>query len=263
MRYAMLSFVAFLTAFPFYVMIVLALREPGPIILPDALIPTNISFDAITRVLGSNSMGKWFINSMIYSVVSVVIVLLLASLAGYAFAKLRFPGRNALFWVILATIMVPFHLSLIPVFLMVANLQLVDTITGMMLPGLAGVQALFLMRQFIRGLPDELFDAGRIDGASDLRLWWSIVLPLTKPVLATMGVFTFLWHWNDFLWPLVIAHTDASRPLTVGLATLQREQVTVSEQMAGAFLSFIPAFLVFLVLQRYLVRGISMSGVKG
>jgi multiple sugar transport system permease protein len=138
----------------------------------------------------------------------------------------------------------------------------VDTFWGLIVPTLANSQAVFLMRQFIAGLPDELFDAAKVDGASEWRVYWTIVLPLTKPILATLGVFVFLWHWNDFLWPLVIGQSDATRTLTVGLATLRTEEVQLSVLMASAAVSVVPCLLVFFLLQRYLVNSIAMTGLK-
>jgi multiple sugar transport system permease protein len=193
----------------------------------------------------------------------VLIILLTASMAGYAFAKKRFPGRDILFWSFLATIMVPFQVMLIPMFALVSNLEGVNTYWGLIVPTLANSQAVFLMRQFIRDLPDELFDAARVDGASEWRVYWQVVVPLTQPILATLGVFVFLWHWNDFLWPLVIAQSDEMRTLTVGLATLQGENVSTAELMAAATISVVPCLLVFALLQRYLVNSISMTGLKG
>jgi multiple sugar transport system permease protein len=195
--------------------------------------------------------------------VSVVLILLFASMAGYAFAKKRFPGRDALFWALLATLMVPFQATLIPSYILVSRLNGVDTYWGMIVPTLANVQAIFLMRQFIVQLPDELFEAAEMDGASEWRIFTTIVLPLVRPALATLGVFVFLWHWNDFLWPLVIGQSGEMQTLTVGLATLQSENVPINQIMAGATITVVPSLLVFGLLQRYLTDSIAMTGLKG
>ena len=154
-------------------------------------------------MLSSSDIPRWTVNSLLYSLVSVVLVLLFASMAGYAFAKKRFPGREIMFWAFLATLMVPFQATLIPSYILVSRLDWVDSYWGLIVPTLANSQAVFLMRQFIVQLPDELFEAAEIDGASEWRIFTMIVLPLIRPVLATLGIFVFLWHWNDFLWPLV------------------------------------------------------------
>lgn len=184
-------------------------------------------------------------------------------MAGYAFAKKRFPGRDVIFWSFLATMMVPAQATLIPLFVLIAQMDGVNTYWGLIVPTLANSQAVFLMRQFIKGLPDELFDAARIDGAGEWTVFWRIVLPLTKPVLATLGIFVFLWHWNDFLWPLVIAQSDGMRTLTVGLASLNSENVSNATIMAAAAISVIPCLLIFAILQRYIVNSVAMSGIKG
>ena len=262
-KYFLLILVSIFAAFPFYVMLVLALRSPGPVPFPDALLPAELSLDSIRSALGNDSILSWAVNTTIYALVSDVGVLFLASLAGYAFAKMKFRGKEVAFWIVLATLLIPYHIALIPQFILVSEMGFADTLAGLILPGLANTQVLFLMRQFIRGIPDELLEAARTDGASELRVYVSIILPLTKPILATSAVFVFLWNWNDFLWPLVISSSDASRTLTVGLASMRVENVAMSEVMAGALLTLLPALVVFLIMQRYFVRGIAATGVKG
>lgn len=251
-----------LTVFPFYVMTVLSVQPGKAFSLPGSLIPKSVDFSEYERLLARGDMVTWLTNTTIYSIVSVVLVLVLASMAAYAFAKGDFPLRNLLFWVILAMMMIPYHLTLIPQFMMIAEAGGLNTYWGLILPTLANVQALFLMRQFIAGIPDELIEAARVDGAGELRIFWSIVLPQTKPILATLGVFVFLWHWNDFLWPLVAAQKSDMYMLTVGLASLQQEETSLATMMSGAMITFIPIFLIFLFLQRYFVQGVTMSGIK-
>lgn len=262
-KYFMLILISIFTVFPFYVMLVLAFRAPGPVPFPEALLPAELSLESIRAALGNDSILSWAFNTTVYALVSVVGVLVLASLAGYAFAKMKFKGKEVAFWIVLATLLIPYHIALIPQFILVSEMGFADTLAGLILPGLANTQALFLMRQFIRGIPDELLEAARIDGASELRVYVSIILPLTKPILATLAVFVFLWNWNDFLWPLVISSSDASRTLTVGLASMRVENVAMSEVMAGALLTLLPALLVFLVMQRFFIRGVAATGVKG
>ncbi|KAB8192314.1 ABC transporter permease subunit [Nonomuraea phyllanthi] len=258
---ALLALLSLLTVSPFAAMFIVALSPEGEPTVPRQW-PDSLTLDNITRVLSSSGFATWTVNSLVYALVSVVIILLTSSMAGYAFAKKRFPGREAMFWTFLATMMVPFQATLIPTFVLVNSLSGVDTFWGLIVPTLANSQAVFLMRQFILGLPDELFDAAKVDGASEWRVYWTIVVPLTKPILATLGVFVFLWHWNDFLWPLVVGQSDATRTLTVGLTTLRTEELQLSVLMASAAVSVLPCLLVFFLLQRYLVNSIAMTGLK-
>ncbi|PSK96920.1 carbohydrate ABC transporter membrane protein 2 (CUT1 family) [Haloactinopolyspora alba] len=258
---ALLAVVSLITVLPFFFMILLALTPSNAVGLPEQF-PDSFTLDNITRMFQASGFVRWTTNTVIYSVVSVVIVLLTAAMAGYALSRKRFPGREALLWSFVATLMVPVQAMLIPYFVMISNMGGVDTYWGLIVPTLANAQAVFLMRQFIRDLPDELFDAAKVDGAPEWRVFFQVVLPLTKPILATLGIFVFLWHWNDFLWPLVIAQSDDMRTLTVGLASLRSANVSTPELMASAFISVVPCILVFFVLQRYLVNSITMTGMK-
>ncbi|WP_147915932.1 carbohydrate ABC transporter permease [Ruania zhangjianzhongii] len=253
---------ALLTAFPFYAMVALSLQPGEAVELPGSLLPTAPSFGAYAEAMGSRSIPTWALNSTIYSVVSVFLVLLFASMAGYAFAKKRFFGRELIFWVFVAMLMLPYHLTIIPQYLVVSELDGLNTMWGMILPTIANAQAMFLMRQFIQDIPDELIDAARIDGAGEFRIYWTIILPQTKPIMATLGTFVFLWHWNDFLWPLVSQQSPTNYVLTVGLSSMQEQEAPLATIMAGSVITFIPALLVFIVLQRYFVRGVMMSGIK-
>ncbi|MCW3819230.1 carbohydrate ABC transporter permease [Micromonospora sp. DR5-3] len=261
---AVLLFVAALaTIFPFYTMVVLSFKPTGPVTFPDSLLPWPFSTEAYDRLLGAKSMLGWAWNTLVYSIVSVVGVLLLSSLAGYAFAKKRFPGKEPMFWSFLAMLMVPYHVTMIPTFIIISELGGVDTYWGLIVPTLANAQAVFLMRQFIASLPDSLFEAARLDGCSELRVYVSIVLPLIKPVLATLGVFVFLWHWNDFMWPLIIGQSSDMRTLTTGIASMQQENVPLNMLLAGSVLAFVPIFMAYLVGQRYFTEGVTTSGIKG
>lgn len=252
-----------LTIFPFYAMVVIALRPETAIDFPSSLLPWNLDTSAFREVLAGQDMLRWTLNSVVYSVVSVVAVLVMASMAGYAFAKKRFPGREAMFWSFLAMVMVPYHVTLIPTFIVMAKLGGVDTYWGLILPSLANAQAVFLMRQFIKGLPDELFEAAKIDGAGEWRTFATIVLPLCKPVLATLGTFVFLWHWNDFLWPLIIGKSADMWTLTVGIASLRQQQVPLSVVLAGSVVALVPIFAAYAVAQRSFQEGVAQTGIKG
>lgn len=251
-----------LTLFPFVSMVVISLHPGIPVQVPEIFFNTDISLDAYRQALRSSDIPRWALNTTIYSVVSVVLVLLFASMAGYAFAKKRFLGREVIFWVFIAMLMIPYQLTIIPQYLLVGQIGGLDTMWGLILPTIANAQAMFLMRQFMQDIPDELIDAAKIDGAGELRVYWSVILPQTKPILATLGTFVFLWHWNDFLWPLVAQQSPENYVLTVGLNGLQAQNVSLATLMASAVVMFIPALLVFIFLQRYFVRGVMMSGIK-
>lgn len=257
-----LALVALATMFPFLIMIITSFRFDQVISFPKAFLPTNLNLGAYRHVLSTGEFPRWFLNTAIYAVTSVVLVLILASLAAYAFAKKRFPGSRIIFWILIAMLMVPGQLTLIPQFILITKLGLVDTMAGLILPTLANAQALFLMRQFIMGIPDDLLEAGRLDGAGELSIFFRIVLPQCRPILATLGVFVFMWHWNDFLWPLVITRSESNYVLTLGLYSMQAQQPVLATTMAAAVLTFIPILVIYIVLQRHFIRGVTMSGMK-
>ncbi|WP_419993155.1 carbohydrate ABC transporter permease [Streptomyces boninensis] len=262
-RGVLLTIGSLVAVFPFYAMVVLSLKPAEAISFPGSLTPWDLDGGAYSGILGAQDILRWTLNTAVYSVVSVVLVLLLASMAGYAFAKKRFPGKEPLFWSFIAMVMVPYHVTLVPTFILIAEAGGVDTYWGLIVPTLANAQAVFLMRQFIQALPDELFEAARLDGCSEWRVYVSIVLPLTKPILATLGIFVFLWHWNDFLWPLVIAQSTDMRTLTTGIASLNQQQVPLNQLLAGSVVALVPIFFAYLVGQRYVQEGVVMSGIKG
>ncbi|MFF9403872.1 carbohydrate ABC transporter permease [Streptomyces sp. NPDC014744] len=262
-RAVLLTVAALVTVFPFYAMVVLSLKPSAAVEFPASLLPWPLSGEAYDTVLNAQDVPRWLLNTLLYSIISVIGVLLLASLAGYAFAKKRFPGRETMFWSFLSMVMVPYHVTMIPTFAMIAKLGGVDTYWGLILPTLANAQAVFLMRQFIQGLPDELFEAARLDGCNEWQIFYRIVLPLLKPILATLGVFVFLWHWNDFLWPLVIGQSTDMRTLTVGIASLQQQNVPLNVVLSGSVIAFVPIFAAYMVGQRYFTEGVTASGIKG
>ncbi|WP_166354592.1 carbohydrate ABC transporter permease [Phytoactinopolyspora limicola] len=262
-RGALLAVASVVTLFPFYAMVVLSLKPAAAIEFPGSLLPWNLATEAYDRVLSGQNLLQWTFNTAVYSLVSVVGVLLMSAMAGYAFAKKRFPGREAMFWTFIAMVMVPYHVTLIPTFVIIAQAGGVDTYWGLILPTLANAQAVFLMRQFIGGLPDELFEAAKIDGASEWRMFTTMVLPLCKPILATLGTFVFLWHWNDFLWPLIVGRSNDMWTLTVGIASLHQQNVPLNVVLAGSVVAFVPIFAAYLVGQRYFREGVTMSGIKG
>lgn len=255
--------VALVTLLPFVAMLLVALSPPGTRTIPDVLWPERLSLENFATALRGADVVRWGINSLVYSAGSTTLTLILATMAGYAFAKKRWPGRDTVFWVMLATLMIPFHVSLIPFFLMVSKVGGIDTYWGMIVPTVANVQAVFLMRQYIAGLPDELLEAARMDGASEWRAFTRIVLPLARPAMAAIGVFVFIWHWNDFLWPLLVTQSEEMRTITVGLATLGAENLLPQQSLAVATITVLPCLLVFGLFQRYIADNIATAGLKG
>ncbi|MGH8795227.1 MAG: carbohydrate ABC transporter permease [Stackebrandtia sp.] len=253
---------ALITVFPLYAMVILSFKPAEAVEFPSSLAPFGLSTSAFDAIFGSPQVWRWLFNTTVYAVVSVVLILLLSSMAGYAFAKHRFHGRELMFWSLVSMLMVPYQVTLIPLFIVVARAGGVDSYWGLILPGLANVQAVFLMRQFILGIPDELIEAARIDGCGDWRIFRRIVLPLCKPILATLGVFVFLWHWNDFLWPLLVAQDPDMRTLTVGIASLQAEKVPLPQVFAGSVVAFAPIFAAYLIGQRYVADNAMSAGIN-
>jgi multiple sugar transport system permease protein len=234
-------------------------RHFPPSLFPHTFRPANY-----TDVLSQAPFARWFGNTLIVTVATVLGNLLFCSMAGYAFARIKFAGRGIAFVMILATLMIPFQVVMIPTFLIVKHLGLINTLAGLIVPNLAGAFGIFLLRQFFRTLPVELEEAARIDGASRLSVLFKIILPLSGPALATVAVITFLWTWNDFLWPLITISSPDNMTLQLGLTTFQgTHQTSTNLLMAANVMSMLPVLLLFFLAQRYFARGIASTGLKG
>ena len=256
---------AFLMLIPMIWMIITSLQTLNETRhFPPILVPSSIQWQNYTEVLQRAPFARWFLNTLVVTVVVVAGNLLFCSLAGYAFARIKFFGRDVVFILVLATLMIPFQVIMIPTFIIVRKLGLIDTLGALIVPNLAGAFGIFLLRQFFRSLPIELEEAARIDGASRLGVLFKIVLPLSGPVLATVAVITFLWTWNDFLWPLVTIYNPGNMTLQLGLTTFQgAHQTNTHLLMAANVMSVIPVLFLFFVAQRFFIRGIATSGLKG
>ncbi len=231
---------------------------------PPPLLPAAPSLDAYRELFARAGMGRYFVNSLIVSIAITVGALLVNTMAGYAFAKLRFRGRDRLFQVLLAALVIPAQVAMLPLFLMMKGLGLVNTFGAVIIPALATVFGIFLVRQYARSIPEELLEAARIDGAGELRIFFQIVLPMLKPVLVTLAIFTFMAAWNDFMWPLIVLTDQDNYTLPVAIAALSREHVQeVEMMMAGAVVTVLPVLLLFLLLQRYYIQGLLLGSVKG
>ena len=231
---------------------------------PPPLLPDDPGLEAYRELFARMGMGGYFLNSVLVSLSITGLSLLVNAMAGYAFAKLRFRGREQVFRLLLAALVVPAQVAMLPLFLLMKQLGLVNSYAGVVLPALATVFGVFLVRQYARGIPDDLIEAARMDGAGELRIFFGIVLPLLRPVLVTLAVFTFMTAWNDFMWPLIVLTDQAHYTLPVALAALSREYYMETEMMmAGAVLTVLPVLLLFLLLQRYYLQGLLLGSVKG
>jgi multiple sugar transport system permease protein len=230
---------------------------------PPVLIPSSLHFSNYPAAWNTLPFGDFFVNSAIYALTTVAGNLLFCSLAAYAFARMRFAGKNMLFVVFLATLMVPYQVLLIPTFLIVKRLGMVDSVGGLIAPNLCSAFGVFMLRQFFRTLPIELEEAARIDGTSRLGILFKIVLPLSLPALATLGIIQFMWSWNDFLWPLIIIDSTNHAPVQLGLSMLQGAHSTEwNLLMAGTVMSQIPMLVIFLFAQRWFIRSIAFTGIN-
>ena len=231
---------------------------------PPKLIPTSLHLDGYRVLLTESHIVRWFGNTVLVSAVAVGSHLVLCSLAGYGFARLKFAGRGLAFLAIVATVMIPTQLLMIPTYLMFARAGIVDTLAAAFVPWLASAFGIFLMRQFFLALPVELEEAARLDGCGALRTFVSVVLPLARPALATLAVFTLLSSWNDLLWPLVAISDDSKFTLQVGLASFQGMRRTEwSQLMAGNVIATLPLILAFLVAQKRFIATMTFTGLKG
>ena len=231
---------------------------------PPPLLPSSVTTHNYHELFARTGMGGNFANSLLVSLGITVGSLLLNTMAGYAFAKLNFVGRERLFQVLMAALVIPAQVAMLPLFLLMKQLGLVNSFGGVIVPALARVFGIFLVRQYARSIPDELLVAARIDGAGELRIFFQIVLPMLKPVLVTLAIFTFMGAWNDFMWPLIVLTDQEHYTLPVALATLSREHIMdVEMMMAGAVVTVVPVLALFLVLQRYYIQGLLLGSVKG
>ena len=259
-----LLLLAAITAMPLLWMLSASLMPTGEAMsLPLRLVPSHPTLEHYAVLVTRLNLGRTFFNSLFLALAITAVSLLCNSMAGYAFAKLRFRGRGRLFALLLATLVVPPQVTVLPLFLEIRALGLINSFGGVIVAAIATVFGIFLIRQFAQGIPDELLDAARLDGASELRIYWTVVLPLMRPILVTLGVFTFLSSWNDFLWPLTVLTDETKYTLPVALANLAGEHVQDTElMMAGAVITVLPGLLVFLALQRSYVEGIVMGSLK-
>lgn len=256
---------AAVTLFPLLWMVSVSFMAPGEASSePPPMVPASPTIVGYHELFTRADMAKSLANSLGLALAATALSLAFNVAAGYAFAKLRFAGKELVWRILLGLMLVPSQVAMIPLFLMLKEAGLVNTYLGVLLPSCANVFGIFLVRQYALAIPDEILEAARIDGASELRIFTAIVLPVIRPILVTLAIFAFLGSWNDFLWPLIVLTDDAKHTLPVALASLAREHAQDSElMMAGAVVTVLPVLIVFLALQRYYIQGLLAGSVKG
>ena len=264
--YAVLVLIAVFFVLPLLWMVSTALKFESAVFTDKGFIPAGPTLDNFARILtatGDTPVFRWMLNSFIVATAGTILTVVLTSLSAYAFARIDFPGRGILFGLLITTLLLPGVMFLVPQFILVDILGLLNTYPGMILPGLAGVFGVFFMRQFFMGIPLELEEAAYVDGANRLRTFVSVVLPLALPAIATLAVISFLAYWNDYLWPLIICQGDGCT-LPPGLRNFQGSYTAAfGLLMAGATLAAIPVLVIYVFAQRWIVQSVTSSGVKG
>ena len=263
--YALLVSIAVITVFPFAWILLTSLKGPNDLLFstPPQLIPNDPTLANYDKVLDALPVPKFFLNSIVASSITTVLNVLVASLAAYPLAKMRFRGREPIFYLLLATLIVPAQLTYIPSYLLSRFFGYYDSLPAVIWPSLASAFNIFLMRQAFKGVPNELVDAARVDGARDWRIWWQVAMPLVRPTVATVAIFTFVTSWNDFLWPSLMLPTMTNKTLPVGLAALQGFFASDFRSIAaGVTMTVVPILIFFVAVQRYFVRGLA-GAVKG
>jgi multiple sugar transport system permease protein len=260
----LLAGAAMITLLPLVWMLSVSLMSPGEAsTFPPPLLPSQATLDNYRQLFAHVGMGRYVVNSALLTTTVTLVSLLFNVAAGYAFAKLRFAGRDRIFRLLLAALVIPSQVAMVPLFLLLKHLGLVNTYGGVIVPAMASIFGIFVVRQYALSVPDDLLEAARIDGANEFRIFRSVIVPVLRPIVVTLAVFTSLGTWNEFMWPLIVLNDSDLYTLPVALASLSREHVQDNElMMAGAVLTTLPVLLVFLVLQRHYIQGLTLGSVK-
>jgi multiple sugar transport system permease protein len=249
---------------PFYWMVTTSFKYPSEVIAyPPIWIPTRVTLEHYEKIFTEMNFLRYFFNSAYISITVTAIVILTSAYVGYVFAKFDFWGKNAIFLCILATMMVPFPVTMIPMYLVMSRIGWVGSHKSLIIPALYSTFGIFMMRQFMHSIPNELREAAKIDGCGEFRIFWTIILPLTKSGLAALTIFTFMWNWDNFLWPLIVLNSDNAFTLPVGLAMFANQFWTdYALVLAGSTVTVAPVLLVFFLMQKRFIEGITLSGLK-
>ena len=253
------------SAVPFVFMVTASFRDQGELYsLPVTIMPREWQGHNYQKLFGDTDFVIWYGNTIFTAGIRTALGVYLAAMGGAAFAKYEFRFKRACFFIVLATLTLPFHAILIPLFLLMRDLAWIDTYWAIIIPGVVGAFNIFLMRQYIEAVPDELMDAARIDGASEIGIFHRIILPLVRPALGVVAILTFVGTWNDFLWPLIVLHDDQKYLLSIGIATMDGPyDVEVGAIMAASFLSTLPIVIIFVLMQRQIIAGLTQGAIRG
>jgi multiple sugar transport system permease protein len=264
-RLVLILALAAFALFPLFWMVSVSFMSPGEASrFPPPLLPSDPSLSAYRALFETTGIARYFLNSLFVATVGTMLSLAFNATAGYAFAKLRFRGRDRIFQLLVAALVIPGQVTMLPLFLMLKEIGLINSFAGVLVPVATSIFGIFLVRQYALSIPDELLEAARVDGAGEGRIFLQIVVPVLTPILITLALFTFLAVWNDFMWPLIILTDQDHYTLPVALAALSREHVQDNEMMmAGSVLTILPVLLLFIVLQRYYMQGLLAGSVKG
>lgn len=265
--YALMTLLALIFMLPMLWMLSTSLRPKSQLFTQQIhWIPQTWSLESYQKLFSNTAVpiGRWFTNSVLVAIAATVLILIIDSLAAYAYARMEFPGKKLLFSLLLSTLFLPGMMFLVPNFLTINSLHLLNNYLGVIIPGLAGVFGVFFLRQFFESIPKELEEAATIDGANVFQIFFQVVLPLAKPALATLAVITFLASWNDFLWPLLVLQQPEMLTLPPGLRSLQGAYTSeYGQMMAGAVIAAVPVLIIYVALQKYIVQSVASTGIKG
>ncbi|GJQ33658.1 MAG: sugar ABC transporter permease [Ignavibacteriaceae bacterium] len=264
MLHAFLVITGFLTLAPFIWMVSASFMHDGHAsVFPPRFLPDEFTLTQYETLFSRLDVSRNLLNSFMLSVIVTVVSLVFNSMAGFAFAKYRFAGKDAIFKLLLSSMVIPAQVTMLPLFLMLKEFGFMNTYMAIIIPGLANVFGIFLIRQYVMAIPDSLIESAKIDGATDFQIYYKIIVPLAAPVMVTLAIFTFMGTWNDFLWPLIVLNDSDMYTLPVALANLMGEHTKDPElMMAGSVITILPVMLIFLVLQKYYIKGIMMGSVK-
>lgn len=265
-RYTILIILSVVFIFPLYWMATGSLKSKVEIwAVPPSWLPSHLNFNNYVQLFTTNPTAKWLFNSIFTSLASVVLILVLSAMAGYAYAKKRFPGRDILFIVVMATMMMPNQVKLVPLYILCRDLHILDSYMGLILPAIAFPLGVFLIRQFAQTIPDEILEATQLDGAGELRTFFTIIVPLLLPALGALAIVAFMHTWNDYLWQLISLQSKEMLTLPLGITTVAYSENTIDYgiAMTGASIAAVPMIIIFLLLQKSFVKGITMGSVKG
>ncbi|MCD9025306.1 carbohydrate ABC transporter permease [Cohnella silvisoli] len=261
---ALLTIIGCCMLLPFYWMVINSLKPATSVIrMPPDLSFYHLTWENYEKLFADSIVSLWTFNSFLIAICGMFGNVIICSMAGYAFAKKNFPGKRMLFWFVMSIMMTSTQVIMIPLFMLIRDMGLLNSYWGLILPVLVSPFAVFMTKQFMQSIPNELIAAAQIDGSSEWFIYWKIILPLSKPVLAIVAIFSFITQWNDFLWPLLATESREMRTLQVGVSSMQLQNVNYGLVLAGSVWTMIPVVLLFVSFQRFFVRGITIGAVKG